>query len=46
MEFLEAYKQLHTPAEQNALLLQWINQRRNDLFTELRKAAPIFSAPD
>jgi cytochrome P450 len=46
MEFLEAYKQLHTPAEQNALLLQWITQRRNDLFRQLRAAAPIFSAPD
>ena len=46
MGFLETYGQLHTPEDENALLLEWIIQHRHDLFSELRQAKPIFEAPN
>jgi cytochrome P450 len=46
MGFLGEYEALSSADAGRALLFQWLNQRRHELYAELRENAPVFSTPD
>jgi len=46
MGFLGEYEALSSADARRALLFQWLNQRRHELYAELRENAPVFATPD
>ena len=46
MGFLGEYETLSSADARRALLFQWLNQRRHELYAELRENAPVFATPD
>ena len=46
MGFLREYEALSSADARRALLFQWLNERRHELFAELRDNAPIFETPE
>jgi len=46
MGFLKEYEALSSADARRALLFQWLNEHRHELFAELRDNAPVFAAPD
>lgn len=46
MEFLEAYTALHSADKRKELLTEWVFQRRQGLFAELREHAPFLQTQD
>ncbi len=46
MGFLREYEALSSADARRALLFQWLNQRRHELYAELRESAPVFATPD
>lgn len=46
MGFLKEYEALSSADARRAVLFRWLNERRHELFAELRNAAPVFSTPD
>src|SRR5215475_11678928 len=43
---LKEYGALSSADARRALLFQWLNEHRHELFAELRDNAPVFAAPD
>ena len=46
MGFLKEYESRYAADARKALLFEWITNRRNELFKELRVQAPILQIPD